>query len=91
MILSEEPSYGPRYSLIRIVDLIDVGLVLLQHDLDMSAIEFFLDLFPEGVNERDVKDFFREFDLINENKRADFESYLAVLRELLDKASKWQE
>jgi len=69
-----------REILIKVVDLIDMALVLLQSNCDDCVVHFFIELLPDDLNESDFKDYFNYFDLVTEKQRPAMEDLAQQLR-----------
>lgn len=78
-----------RLTGVPVIDLIDMGLVLLQSKCDFDAMDFFLDLFPDDMTDRDFEDYFGAYDLVKESQRPAMERLAEILKQLLMEKGKW--
>ena len=65
---------------IKVVDLIDIALVLLQSNCDDCVVHFFVELLPEDLNDSDFNDYFNYFDIITEEQRPALDDLAHLLR-----------
>lgn len=57
-----------KYIPIKIVDLIDFALLLLESGVDMSILDFFMDFFPEEITNEDIRDYFQSLFFLSQDQ-----------------------
>ena len=76
------------YTLTQVNDLIDIGITLIQLEVDYEALLFYVDLFPK-ISEEAIKNYYISYGIDSDEDRWLLEPYMAVLRDALYKSGKW--
>ena len=76
---------------IRVIDLIDVYITIVEAKCKWYVADFLLYFFPDDTNEEDFKRYWNEYDLIDERQRPQIEDIANELKRKLRVERKWKE
>ena len=70
------------YLILKFSDMIDLCIAIMEYDSDLALIEFIVDLFPEGIKEENIQEYFDSFSFQTYNQIREFAEKTQLLLEI---------
>ena len=85
MKTSGKVKYSPvNFVAVKLSDMLDFCLALIEYDVDFTLLDFYLDLFPKGVKKSDIENYFESFSFVSEKQVLELREKSDLIIELLN-------
>ena len=71
-----------NYILVKFSDMIDLCIALMECDLDLALLEFLIDLFPEGINDENIQEYFNTYTFQSSEQIKEFMEKTRIILEI---------